>query len=251
MKRWIRRGLYVLFLAVFVFSVQQLYLIYVEYAAAEQQYAQLEQYAPPPAALPSTSSSQPAPPPWPEVDFAALSQINPDIIGWLVIEGTPINYPVVQGKDNKYYLNHQFDRTYNSSGCLFLDTANSPLFLDKNSIIYGHHMKNKSMFHSLTQYKQQSFYEEHPTAWLVTPSGGYQLRFFSGYVSDTTDSAWTTAFSDPDYEEWLDTVTKKSCFSSPVTPTAQDRVVTLSTCSYEFQNARFVVHGILSEHHAK
>lgn len=254
MNVWIRKCLGTVFLAAFLFSAWQLYLIYSEYAAAEKQYAQLEQYihaAPP---LPSAPSSPSAPEaeasPWPQVDFAALSQINPDIVGWLYIEGTPINYPVVQGKNNDYYLNHQFDRSYNSAGCLFLDAVNSPLLLDRNTIIYGHHMKNRSMFHSLTKYKQQAFFDAHPSAWLVTPAGTYQIQFFSGYVSDTAGTAWTIDSSDADYEAWLAAAKAKSCFVSPILPTAQDRVVTLSTCSYEFQNARFVVHGLLSAQNA-
>jgi len=246
----IRRCLGAVFLAAFLFSAWQLYIIYSEYAAAEKQYSQLEQYVYTDTASPPPSSSQSVPEentsPWPQVDFAALRQINPDIVGWLYIEGTQINYPVVQGENNDYYLNHQFDRSYNSAGCLFLDAANSPLLSDRNSIIYGHHMKNKSMFHSLTKYKQQAFFDAHPTAWLVTPAQSYQIQFFSGYVSDTAGAAWNIDSSEADYEAWLSAAKEKSCFVSPILPTAQNRVVTLSTCSYEFQNARFVVHGLLS-----
>lgn len=255
LNSWIRRCLGAVFLAAFLFSAWQLYLIYGEYAAAQTQYSQLEQYvhtnAPtlPPSSSQSTAETDVSP--WPQVDFAALSQINPDIVGWLYIEGTQINYPVVQGENNDYYLNHQFDRSYNSAGCLFLDAANSPLLLDRNTIIYGHHMKNKSMFHSLTKYKQQAFFDAHPAAWLVTPAGSYQIQFFSGYVSDTAGAAWNIDSSDADYEAWLAAAKKKSCFISPTLPTTQDRVVTLSTCSYEFQNARFVVHGILCAQHAR
>lgn len=184
---------------------------------------------------------------WPHVDFATLGGINPDIIGWIYIEGTEVNYPVVQGSDNDFYLRHLFDGTYNSSGCLFLDAYSATDFTEMNSVIYGHHMKNGTMFYDLKEYKNQEFYENHPYALLVTPDHKYKILFFSAYVSRTSASAWDVGFSDVGYEEWLFELTGKSCFKANVVPTQDDRVVTLSTCSYEFNNARFVVHGILQE----
>ena len=238
-------------LAVFLFSGWQVSRILREYDAAEEQYNQLEQYV---------STETPAPhEPKPEisvqlepedtfaVDFDSLSQINPDIAAWLVIEGTGINYPVVQGRDNDYYLNRQFDKSYNGAGCLFLDAANDGSFLDLNSIIYGHYMKNGTMFADLSLYKEQAFYDEHPSALLITPEGTHRVDFFSGYVSDTTSSAWDRSFPAATYQQWLDELVEKSCFSTDVTPSTQNRVLTLSTCSYEFQDARFVLHGMISE----
>ena len=239
-------------LAVFLFSGWQVYGILREYGEAEAQYEQLEQYVSAPLPSPTTASSPDVPTPAEvtpslTVDFDALSQINPDIVAWLVIEGTAINYPVVQGQNNDYYLNHQFDKGYNSAGCLFLDAANSRTFDDLNSVIYGHYMKNGTMFSALSGYKAQSFYDEHPTALLVTPAGIYCVQFFSGYVSDTASSAWQQDFSAEEYEQWLEELVERSCFSSDISPTAEHRVLTLSTCSYEFENARFVLHAIVSE----
>ena len=86
---------------------------------------------------------------WPEVDFAALREINPDIVAWIYIEGTKVNYPIVQGEDNSYYLKHLFSGEWNGSGCIFLDFRNDASFADRHSIIYGHHMKNGTMFTDL------------------------------------------------------------------------------------------------------
>lgn len=184
---------------------------------------------------------------WPLVEFAQLSKINPDIVGWIYIEGTNINYPVVQGTDNNYYLKHLFDGSYNSSGCIFMDAACASDFSDPHSIIYGHHMKNKSMFSGLMDYKDQAFYDEHSVALLVTPSAYYKIHFFSGYVSDTWGNAWNLNFNEYEYISWLNDIQRKSCFTSDYIPTSEDRIVTLSTCTYEFDTAKFVLHGYVSE----
>lgn len=239
----------------FLFSLWQVYQIYSGYAQAEEQYEELEQFAPPvPQLEPSEDQLEVEVLPEKketsglEVDFAGLSEINSDVVGWLYIEGTQINYPVVQGADNDYYLNHQFDKRYNSAGCLFLDRGNDSAFGDQNQIIYGHYMKNKSMFHDVTGYKEQSFYDAHPHGWLITPEGEYQILFFSGYVSDTQGQAWKTSFAEEaTYGAWLEEAKGKSSFVCDVVPDTTDQVLTLSTCSYEFQNARYVLHGILKD----
>lgn len=183
---------------------------------------------------------------WPEVDFTALAAVNPDVTAWLYGPDTGISYPVVQGTDNDYYLDHLLDGTANSAGCLFVDTSCRPDFSGRNTVIYGHRMKNGTMFAALGNYQEQVYYDAHPVFLLVTPEGRYVVELFSGYVADTAESAWMLDFSDEQaYLAWLEEVGEKSAFSSKVSPRAEDRVVTLSTCSYEFENARFVLHGVL------
>jgi len=169
-------------------------------------------------------------------------------VAWLTIDGTNIDYPVVKHSDNDYYLHHLFNGEWNSSGCLFMDCSNQADFLDQHTIIYGHHMDNGSMFQNLMYYKDQSFYNEHPTAQLITPDGAYTVEFFAGYVTGVDGDAWQPDFaSSEEFPEWLGNAKEKSLFESETTPTAGDRIVTLSTCSYEFYNARFVVHGTIKE----
>ncbi len=182
----------------------------------------------------------------PQVDFAALQSINPDMVGWIIIEGTNINYPVVQGADNQYYLRHLFTGEYNVSGCIFLDSRNASGFTDWHSILYGHHMGNGTMFNDLTDYKEQSFFDSHPSALLLTPNGNYRIDFFSGYVVDVKADAWQMNFGTDEFAAWLQKVKGKSLFQSDVIPEPTDKVLTLSTCSYEFDNARFVLHGVLT-----
>ena len=104
-----------------------------------------------------------------QVDFDALFAKSQDIIGWLYCPDTPINYPVVQAADNEYYLHRLLDDRNNSGGTLFVDYRNSSDLSDWNSIIYGHNMRNDSMFGSLTDYKSQSYFDAHPEIFLLTP----------------------------------------------------------------------------------
>ena len=117
---------------------------------------------------------------------------------------------------------------------------------DRNSILYGHHMKNGSMFHGLMEYKSQKYYDEHPTALFLTPEANYEVKIFAGYVAIVDADAWTVGFSsDLEFEEWLRRAKERSCFTSEITPAVTDLILTLSTCSYEFNNARFVLIGVL------
>ncbi len=181
----------------------------------------------------------------PAVDFSALREINPDVVAWIIIDGTEINYPVVQGETNDQYLRRMFDGTPNHGGSIFLDSRCSPSLTDGHTVIYGHHMKNQTMFSALEQYKQQEFYEAHPRGWLITPQESYRLRFFAGYVTDTGSEAWKIPLEGK--EQWLREAMAQSCFQCDETVTGPVQIVTLSTCSDDFEGARFVLHGVLEK----
>ena len=187
----------------------------------------------------------------PTIDFAGLKEINEDCVAWIHIEDTAINYPVVQGSDNSFYLKHLIDGKWNSAGCIFLDSRVDSDLSDRHSIIYGHHMKDGTMFSGLTKYKKQDYYEAHPEGLLITPKRTYRIEFFAGYVASVEDSAWKIGFeSDAEFETWIKEVQNRSWFTSPLSPAVTDRILTLSTCSYEFDNARYVLHGIIREENA-
>ena len=183
---------------------------------------------------------------FPKADFDSLRSINDQVVGWIYDDSSVINYPIAQAQDNDYYLHHMFDGGSNASGCIFLDYRNQSDFSDSHCIIYGHHMKDGSMFAALSGYKTQEYYESHPQMCLLTPGGNYTIEVFAGYVANVEDDAWKTGFaSKEDYGAWIDSCLSKSLISASVKPTASDRVITLSTCSYEFEDARFVLHGVL------
>lgn len=179
------------------------------------------------------------------IDFDALLQENTDIVAWIYCPDTPINYPVVQSADNSYYLRRLVNGDWNSSGTLFLDYRNASDFSDVNSVIYGHNMKNLSMFGSLTSYKKQDYYEQHPVFYLLTPENDYKVELLAGYVTPSDSAiydipAWSTKTAD----EVVSSVTD-STFTTEMDLKSGERLLTLSTCSYEYSNARYVVIGVL------
>lgn len=253
MKKTACTILILIFTGIFALGAFQVYRQLREYEEGNSSYTDIEQYVsrqdPEDNQNEEQNATQSGEEPetnWPGVDFAALAEINPDIVAWIYIEDTEINYPVVQGSDNQYYLKHLFSGEWNSLGCIFLDTRNAPDFSDQNSIIYGHHMKNGTMFSGLTEYKNQEFYDTHPTILIMTPEQNYRIEVFAGYVANVKDNAWKVDFgTDTAIEDWQKSVMERSCFESEITPAVTDRIVTLSTCSYEFDNARFVLFGII------
>lgn len=180
------------------------------------------------------------------VDFEKLLATNSDVCGWIYSADTVINYPIAQGEDNNEYLHHLLDGTYNSSGTLFLDCECAPEFAGANTIIYGHNMKDGSMFNSLTSYKEQSYYDEHPVMYINTPTQDYKLEIFSAYICNYDSDTYTLTFaSESEYGDYLEKMKSQSDFTSDVEVTTNDRIVTLSTCTYEYDNARFVVQAKL------
>ena len=184
----------------------------------------------------------------PEINFKALQAVNPDVIAWIYCPDTAINYPVVQGDDNAYYLNHLADGTESRNGCPFLDVQNRPDFSDANSIVYGHHMQNGTMFAGISWYEDQSYYDGHPVMYLLTPTANYRIELFSGYTTEMDSSAYMQTFgSIREHTDWLKEVSGRSDFRANLEISALDRVITLSTCAYRFENARYVLHGKLVE----
>ncbi len=255
-SRSIFRLLLCISLLLFFISGYKLFTIYAEYHEGTQSYEDISgtyvtpsSGKPKPTVIPGSPDTQEPEPdtesenPFPiEVDFEGLSAVNKDIVGWLYQEGTVINYPVVQGRDNAYYLKHLFDGTYNSSGTLFLDVNCLSDFSSENSIIYGHHMRNGSMFASLNNYKKQSYYNQHPVLYLMTPDGGYLLEPIAGYITDGYDEIYTISFPGNEVKEALvKRALSRSTFKSQAVFSEEDRLATLSTCTYEYQNATYVL----------
>ncbi len=194
-------------------------------------------------------SPTPTPPPYSgppsplNVDFNALQSINSDICAWLYSKDTPINYPVMYSSDNIYYLDHLYNGSHNSGGSLFVDYRCSRYFTDVNTLIFGHNNKSGSMFGTLKGYKSQSYYNQHPYMWLYTPGHAYRLDIIVGLITTSNSDPYTLFNSTDELHDFLRTAKANSTFDSGFYPDTIDKIVTLSTCSYEYTNARFVVIG--------
>ena len=253
----------VLCLAGLVFSALRLYEIQAEYERGARAYEALSrQYVRPrepeeetgekEAALeegtdkkgPETAGDGPPI----QVDFSALKENCKDAVAWLYCEGTPINYPVVQGGDNEYYLRRRPDGQWQYSGTLFLDYRNEKDFSSPNSIIYGHNMKDNSMFGCLTSYREPGFYEEHPVLWLFTEEAEYRIEVFAGLVVPASAKVYSFPQSAAGRQEFIDYAKRHSSFRADVDIREEDRLVTLSTCTYEYEDARYLLAGILEIH---
>ncbi len=181
-----------------------------------------------------------------EVDFDALKEINPDVIGWIYCPDSVINYPILKTDNNDTYLHRNYKGDYTASGSIFVECANRDDFIDCNTIIYGHHMKDGSMFASLSKWFKQEYYESHPVMYLFTPEQNYLIELFSAYTTAAgSDSYYAVLTPCKEMTEYLERVSKKSAFSCDVELPDDGRYIMLSTCAYSFENARSVLHGKL------
>lgn len=181
-------------------------------------------------------------------DFETLLQWNPDIVGWIWSPNSDIDYPVVQGRDNDYYLNHTADGVNSIIGSIFMESNNRKEFQDDVTILYGHHIRGGRMFSSLSGYKTQSYYEEHPILFLYTPDKDYQVALFAGETLNGQDASFPMTFESTHAREvWLKKLLASPTFRSPVEVEEHQRILALCTCSYEYNNARYVVYGILND----
>lgn len=182
-----------------------------------------------------------------EIEHDRLREINGHYQFWLYAAGTPIDYPVVQGGNNSFYIDHMFNRRANRAGTLFVDYRNLTDFRDPNTLIYGHHMRDSSMFHGLTDYESRGFFDAHPFMVAVGRDEIYVIEVFAGYVTDGHDHCYDIAISDEnDMQKFVAEAEKKSNFDAHVEiDCRKDHLVTLSTCAYNFENARYIVIGRL------
>ena len=181
-----------------------------------------------------------------EIDHVALLEMNGDYTCWLYCAGMNIDYPVVHGADNDRYLSTMFNGEKNASGTLFIDYRNLPDFQDPNTLIYGHHMRNEGMFGQLDEFAAQAFYASHPYMLVMSGKEISILELFAGYTTSSTDHCYDIAISDEeDMARFVAEAKRKSNFATAVEMLPTDRLITMSTCAYSFENARFIVIGRL------
>ncbi len=179
------------------------------------------------------------------VDFDSLKKINKDTVGWIIIDNEAISYPIVQGKDNSYYISYTFEKKRNNAGAIFLDYQNSSDFSDKNNVVYGHNMKNGSMFNIFTKYESQKYFDEHKSAYLITPSETFKLEIFAVNVLEAEEKYRERKFkTDTAFMDFVNKYQSRSMVKNDVSVTVKDRIVTFSTCErnyHEYTDGRLAV----------
>ena len=235
-------------IAVFCYAAFNLYHIYTEYKKGTDEYNQIEEMA---VTERDADSAEVAGPnaqlkPPIEVDFDKLKSVNEDVVGWIYVDALPdISYPIVKGKDNQTYLHQTYEKNYNFAGTIFVDYENSGDFSDCNTLVYGHNMKNGSMFGHLKKFRENDkLYKQDKYFWILTPERNYRYEIITAYTTGVNSDTYTL-FKGPgeEFEKYLKTIKGYSEIQTDDTDlTIKDRIVTLSTCTGN-ESTRFVVQG--------
>lgn len=173
--------------------------------------------------------------------------INEDMVGWFKIEDTVIDYPVLQGTDNTYYLKHDINDEPYYYGSIILDYRCDIQNIARNTMIYGHNMKQKIMFHEIVNYKNKEFLDSHPIIEFNTLYDTMKWEVFAVYV---VDGGYVYCISyplaeDEEFQAYIDAIEERNMFQTDISVGMDDKILTLVTCSYEFDNARTIVHARL------
>jgi len=210
-----------------------------------------------PTLLPPTATIAPTPTPNPhaeelqqalslvEVDFTAWQNLNGDVRAWIHNEAIRVDHPILKSPDNEYYLTRDLDLSYKAMGSIFFDFRNQTDLSDPNTIIYGHNFDNGLMFSNLVWYKNQQFYEKHPFYYLYTPEQVFRVDIAAGIVVSETDVTYLVVDfdSDTEFRNLIQTIEENSVIDTEIVLTPEDRMVTLYTCTNDWQGQRFVVIG--------
>ncbi len=181
------------------------------------------------------------------LDFENLLKLNSEVKGWITIEGTNIDYPVVQADNNTYYLRKTIDHKDNNAGSIFVECLVEAPFRQKNTIVYGHNQKNKRMFHELVNYQDREYYQEHPLIDIYTPDGQHQIyEIYSAYLTETGSATYQIHFKgEQGLAAYLDYTKEQSFYETNVAVNISDTILTLSTCTNDMDTERMIVHARL------
>ncbi len=174
----------------------------------------------------------------------SLNNAYPDAIGWLYIPDTLINYPIMQSDDNNFYLHHSYDGSGLQSGSVFFDYRCENRFMNPINILYGHNMKNGSMFAGVLNFADSAYFNSHRYGWIATPETVYRIDFFSCAKADMNDELYDGSMP---VSQWIPHISDRSALFKDAEFSEDDRFISLSTCSYEFKNARTILTGKLVE----
>lgn len=225
---------------VFAFSLYQLAMMLIPYHTGGQEYKEIQNLA---VTADEDGSGF-------SVDFDALLEINPDTIAWIRFdEPSIINYPVVKSADNNEYLTKTFAENDNKLGAIFMDMRNSSDFSDRNTIIYGHHLNvSPEMFSRLHLYEDEEFCREHPNFYIYTPDGSVRTYtvFSAGIVNAAANNYDVEFASDEEFEQYIELCRESSNYQVDVEVNAQSQILSLSTCTGDQRDERFLLQGVLT-----
>lgn len=201
-----------------------------------------------PEEKPQTPEKEPVDVP---IDFETLQKQNPDVYAWIQIPETAVDYPILQSaEDNEYYLNHTIDRQEKREGAIFTQNYNTKTFEDPNTVIYGHDMKNGTMFQSLHKYMDRSFFDQNREVTIYMPEKILHYKIFAAYLYDNRHLLMSFDFSDPEvYQRYLDSIFSMRDMAAFVDTsmevTSEDQIITLSTCYAGISSQRYLVQAVL------
>lgn len=188
------------------------------------------------------------------IDFAALQAINPDLYAWIQIKDTNISYPIAQkAGDDEFYLHHDMYGESRYAGCIYTEECNAKDFSDPVTVIYGHNMKNGSMFQNVVKFHDRAFFDQHPDVYIYTPDAVRRYQIFAAYTYDDRHLMKSFDFTDRAvYEQYLAEVQQGLDMSANLradrTVTADDKIITLSTCVGSGESTqRYLVQAVLAE----
>ena len=182
------------------------------------------------------------------MDLAVLREENPDVLGWITIPETELSYPLLQTVDNDYYLIHSWKKQGSNVGAIFMDFRSSADMTDFNTVIYGHRMRNGSMFASLKYFNDQEHWRTHPSVYLATFEGVYRYDIFAAYEASVGGTVYDFTERDEEGREaFIDDCLKLSVIDTGIVPAADDQIITLSTCTGNGYATRWVVQAVLAE----
>lgn len=181
-----------------------------------------------------------------EIDWEKLHKINPDIIAWITVPGTKIDYPILRCPSNSFYLHRNERKEWNALGSIFVQPGTE--FTDAHVVLYGHNMKSGQMFGSLHRFEEKSFWKEHQKIYIDTPEKKITAEIYAVYDCQDATKTYQTDFSSAEgWKNWIQYSTDNRYYNTGIIPEAGSRVVTLSTCSNgRGRLSRFVVHGVIT-----
>ena len=239
-KEIIRKIIFLVSLVVFSVCAFKLYDIWSEYNNNSKSYEKLQDYSPSIVEDNGENTFKFSP-----EDYYKLLSLNNDFKAWIRIEGTNISYPVVQTKDNDFYLSHNFDKESNSGGAIFISSNITSPFQDKNTVIHGHNMKDGSMFADLSKYKD-SYFAKNTPIYINTRDKEYKYEIISVITEKASNDTYQVSFNTyEEYENYLKNIKSKSFYDFGMDVAKEDEIIILSTCDYDIKDGRLVVVGKL------